>query len=121
MDTHNRHSHANPSNGQSISKALEQVMMQVKYDYFTEVRSKRIDPLYKDLCLIIAEVLAMDLDSTFKINGNFISVSVVQDVFMQIRNHHIALVFDNFHNVTRRVVNKKAYLRTALYKGFGKK
>ena len=118
MAVYNQHMTTNPSAGQSIIKMLDKVMLQVEYHCFADLRFKRIDPLYKELCLIIAEVLVLSHESVVKINGAFISVKLVQEVFMQIRNHHIQLVFCNFHHVSQRVFNKKAYLRTALYNVF---
>jgi hypothetical protein len=104
--------------GQSVFKMLDQVMAQVEYHCFVDLRFNRIDPLYKDLCLIISEVLVLKYDSVIKINGASIPIFLVQEVFSQLRNHHLRQVFDNFHNVSHRVNNKKAYLRTALYNSF---
>jgi len=100
---------------QSIIKMLEQVMLQVNYDYFADRHLNRIDPLYRELCLIIAEVLVLDQDLTIKINGSNMSARLVQEVYSQLRNDHVCLVFSNFRNVSERVFNKKSYLRTALY------
>ena len=103
------------STGHSIIMMLEQVMMQVQYHGFTDLRRNRIDPFYKELCLIIAEVFVMDQNSVIKINGSNCYVHLVQEVYSQIRHDHVQLVFNNFNNVTQRIINKKAYLRTALY------
>jgi len=115
MNTNTVHDGISPSNEQSIFAMLEKVMLQVGYQYFADVHFKRIDPLYKELCLIIAETMFANRDSVIKVNGEYIRAWLVHDVFSQIRNRHIQLVFDNFQNVTIRVANKKAYLRTALY------
>ena len=109
---------ANQSNSHLFFKVLERVMVQVEYHCFADLRYKRIDPFYKELCCIITEVLVLNSDSTLKINGCDIDTFVVQDIYSQIRNHHLRLVFDKFNNVTHRVYNKKAYLRTALYNVF---
>ena len=98
---------------QSIFKVLDEVMIQVEYHCFADLHFKQIDPLYKELCLIISETLLCS--SPIKVNGVYIHSQLVHDVFSQIRNHHVQLVFDNFQNVSQRVSNKKAYLRTALY------
>ena len=102
-------------NGLSIFNMLDRVMLQVEYHCFADLRLKRIDPLYKDLCFIIAEVLVLGRDVPIKINGALLPARLVQDVYSQLNNGHIRIVFDNFHNVSQRVHNKKAYLRTALY------
>ena len=87
------------TDGQSIFMMLEQAMMQVEYHGFTDIRLKRIDPLYKELCLIIAEVFVMDKDSVIKINGSNYCVRIVREVYSQIRHDHVRLVFNNFNNV----------------------
>jgi hypothetical protein len=107
--------------GPSIFKVLDQVMLQVEYHCFFDYKYKQfkwIDPFYKELCLIIAEVLLLNTDSTIKINGIFISTKLVQEIYLQIRNHHVRLIFLNFRNVSSKIFNKKAYLRTALYNSF---
>ena len=104
-----------PCCGQSVFDMLEQVMRQVEYPCFADLRFHRIDPLYKELCLIIAEVLVLDPVSIIKINGSNMYAHLVRDVFLRIQHDHVRLVFKNFHNVPTRVFNKKAYLRTALY------
>lgn len=105
----------NPSAGQSIFEMLERVMIQVEYHCFADLHINRIDPLYKELCLIIAEVLVLNQDSIIKINGSNVCAHLVQEVFAQINNDHVRLVFNNFHNVSQHVHNKRAYLRTSLY------
>jgi len=90
-------------------------MRQVEYHCFADLRTKQTDPLYKDLCLIISEVFVMNPETVIKVNGLQMPVRLVQEVFEQLRNDHVRLVFDNFQDVSCRVYNKKAYLRTALY------
>ena len=123
MSMHNQHIVPVMSIGQSalcpsVFEMFDRVMTQVEYHCFADLRFKRIDPFYKELCFIIAETLVLSPDSVLKINDAFISVKLVQEVFLQVRNHHLRLVFRNFHNVSHRVFNKKAYLRTALYNAF---
>jgi len=99
----------------SVFQMLEQVKRQVEYHCFADLRFKRIDPFYRELCLIIAEVLVLEPNTIIAINGSKMSAYLVQEVYGQLRNDHLRLVFDNFNNVTNRIINKKAYLRTALY------
>ena len=101
--------------GQSVLKMLDQVMLQVEYNSFADRRLNRIDPLYRELCLIIAEVLVLDQDSVIRINGSNMSARLVQEVYTQLRNDHVCLVFSNYLNVSKRIFNKIGYLRTALY------
>jgi len=103
------------ANNKSVLKMLDQVMQQVEYNCFTDLNLNHTDPLFKELCLIIAEVLVLDKDSVIKINGSFVSTCLVQEVYSLIHNEHVDLVFDNFKKVSQRIYNKKGYLRTALY------
>jgi len=115
MSAYDPHLKNSPCGAPSLRETLEQVMRQVEYHCFADPRSRRIDPFYKELCLVIAEVLILDPVSDVKINGSIMRAHVVQEVFSQIHNEHVCLVFKNFNNVSTHVFNKKAYLRTALY------
>ena len=108
----------NPSARPSVMKTLEKVKAQVEFDKFADLMWKRVDPLYNELCLIISEALILNPDSLVKLNGEMIYVGLVQEVFAQLRNEHLRLVFNNFQYVSYHVYNKKAYLRTALYNVF---
>ena len=99
----------------SISDMLNRVMHQVEYHCFADFRTGYVDPLYKELSLIISEVFVMNMEAVIKVNGSVLPIPLVQEVFSQLRNDHIRLVFANFHEVTNRIYNKKAYLRAALY------
>ena len=110
--------HSNQPIRPSLLDILAQVKAQVEFHCFADLRTNWVDPLYGELCLIISEVLAMNPDTTLMVNGVCVNTYLVQEVFSQLRNGHVRLVFDNFHNVLNRVYNKKAYLRTALYNSF---
>lgn len=99
----------------SFSDVLARVMLQVEYHCFADLRSGFIDPLYKELCFIIAEVLVLDPVVVIKVNGIQLPISLVHDIYAQLRNEHLRLVFSNFCDVSSRVFNKKAYLRSSLY------
>ena len=99
----------------SVLTTVEQVMQQVEFHCFADLRLKRIDPFYKELCLVIADVLLLSPDTVIAINGSKMPAFLIQEVYGQLRNEHLCLVFDNFQNVSHRIHNKKAYLRTALY------
>ena len=111
-------SNGSPSVSPSIVSTLERVMHQVEYHCFANLRTHHIDPLYKELCLIISEVFVMYPEDVIKVNGSHMPIRLVQEVYEQLRNDHIRLVFANFHEVSCKVYNKKAYLRTALYNAF---
>ena len=116
MSAYDPHFKDSPCCALSIHESLQQVMRQVEYHCFADLRFNRIDPFYKELCLVIAEVLVLDPTSCVKINGSNMRTHLVQEVYSQLHNDHVRLVFENFHNVSNHVYNnKKAYLRTALY------
>jgi hypothetical protein len=99
----------------SLVLELERVMQQVEYNCFADLRTGYIDPLFKELCLIICEVVVLNPDELVKVNGTQTPGHLVQEVYSRLRNEHIRLVFANYHGLTCRVYNKRAYLRTALY------
>jgi len=107
-----------PSVRPSILYTLEKVKLQVEYHAFADLKWKIIDLLYNEICLVISEVLIMDPDTVFKVNSSSIKAYLVQEVFYQLRHHHLRLVFRNFHYTQYQVYNKKAYLRTSLYNSF---
>jgi len=104
-----------PSPRQTIADTLARVMLQVEYDCLADMQTRRVDPFYQELCLIVAEVFVMDPESVMRINGAATAAGLVQEIYARLCCEHVRLVFDNFQDVSRRVHNKKAYLRTALY------
>jgi hypothetical protein len=111
---------ANPrgNNRPSIMAAFEHVRRQVDYHCFANLHTRRVDPLYNEMCLIISEVLLMDHEAAIRINGTPIVACLVQEVFGKLRCDHLRHVFDKFQEYSYSVHNKKAYLRTALYNVF---
>ena len=99
----------------TIAASLDQIMRQVEYPCFANLRTGYIDPFYKEICLVISEVFLMNPDDTIKVSGSVTSIRLVQEIYTQLRNEHIRLVYVNFQGVSDRVYNKKAYLRSALY------
>jgi hypothetical protein len=115
MTAQDQQAKACKTNGKSILSMLGQVMQQVEYHCFAGLRIGWIDPLYKELCLVIAEVLVLNPNTFVKINGSNMSTHLVREVYSQLRNEHVRLVFDSFRNVSTHIYNKRAYLRTSLY------
>ena len=99
----------------SFSLALDRAMRQVEYHCFAALRTGYIDPLYKEMCLVISEVYIMNPDAVVKVNGAEMTVGLVQEIYSMLHNDHLRIVLANFQSVTTRVFNKRAYLRTALY------
>ena len=114
-----------PSVRQSLFKTLETVKKQVEYHAFGRLekrgRGERereiliVDPIYQELCLIIAEIYVMNPDTVIKINKEDTGLHIVQEVYQQLTNEHLQTVCGNFKEVTTKIFNKKSYFRTALY------
>ena len=115
LKSHTHHTNLSPSVRPSVFTTMEQVMLQVEYHCFASLKTKWIDPLYKELCLIIADVLVLEPDTIITINGAKMAAFLIQEVYGKLNNDHLRFVFANFQNVSHHVHNKKAYLRTALY------
>lgn len=101
----------------SLFKTLEVVQAQVQYEDFARQLNGRqyINPIYKELCLIIAEILVKPPDNILRIRGSEMEVAIVQEVYRALQHEHIELVADNFSKQTHLIHKKTSYLQTALY------
>lgn len=75
----------------------------------------RTDPIYEEVCLIVAEVNLLNPDGIIKISGSELSTFIVQEVYSRLTFEHVETVVRKFQQVSAPIYNKKAYLRTALY------
>ena len=105
--------------GLSIFKRLEMIKKQVDYPAFARQVGKTdrqaTDPIYNELCLIMAEVYTMQPDTVLRVAGTETSARVVQEVFSVLRHEHLEMVYTNFKAIKHKVHSTKPYLRTALY------
>lgn len=102
----------------SLLKTLEAVKMQVDYeDFANPLPSGKmyIDPLYEEICLIIAEVFTRPSGRVMRIQGQEIKAGIVQEVYSRLDHERVELVADNFRKQTHPIRYKSAYLQTALY------
>jgi hypothetical protein len=104
----------------SLFKTLEDVKEQVEFDSFAhEIKNNPgryfIDPIYNELCLIIAEVYVKPPDSIMRIRGGEIEAAFVQEVYRALRHEHVEHVAGKFKEQTRLIHKKTSYLQTALY------
>jgi hypothetical protein len=101
----------------SLFQTLEAVKKQVDYEYFgREINGRMyIEPLYTELCLIIAEVYVKPPNHIMRIRGEEMEAGVVQEVYRALHQEHIELVAENFKNQTGYIRKKTPYLQTALY------
>jgi hypothetical protein len=119
-----------PSVRPSIFTELARVKAQVEFECFgkwekkangeyrTDRNGERVvvtDPIFEEVCLIIAEVNLINPDSPIKVSGSEMSAFIVQEVYGRLTNDHIKAVIHNFQQIFTPIYNKKAYLRTALY------
>ena len=129
MNINNYVSALNQSGARSVSQsrpsllsALDDVKYQVEFEAFGRLMTTRdgsrvvyVDPIFQELCLIIAEVFVMHPDCVIKVAKTDLCSSLVYEVFKQLTNEHLQMVYDNFKAVQTKIHNKKSYLRTALY------
>ena len=107
--------------GQSILFNFTKVKQQVKYKDFARAHPKEepyecyIDPLYKEICLIIAEMYVKPPDSIVRIRGSVMEAGIVQEVYRELTHAHIELVAENFKQQRTLIRKKAAYLQTSLY------
>ena len=102
----------------SLFETLEAVKVQVDYQDFAEPLPSGkmyIDPIYEEICLIIAEVFARPSGRVMRIRGQEIEVGIVQEVYSKLDHERVELVVDNFRKQTHPICYKSAYLQTALY------
>lgn len=104
----------------SLFETLEAVKEQVDFQCFArELRQGsgvcHTDPIYNELCLIIAEVYVKPPNSLMRIRGAEIEAAIVQEVYRALTNEHIQLVADKFKEQTHTIRKKTPYLQTALY------
>lgn len=101
----------------SLFKTLENVKRQVEYDAFGRSVNGHIyiDPIFNELCLIIAETYVKPPAAVMRIRGAEIEAGFVQEVYGALRHEHIELVADNFKKQTSLIRKKTPYLQTALY------
>lgn len=102
----------------SLFRTLEEVKEQVDYEDFGEKMASGkfyIDGLYREVCLIIAEMYVKPPESIVRIRGSEIEACIVQEVYRELRHEHIEHVVDRFKEQTGLVYKKTPYLQTALY------
>ena len=104
----------------SLFAELEAVKAQVEYESFArEIRQGsgyyQIDPLYRELCLIIAEMNVRPPESVVRVRGSEMEAAIVQEVYRELRNEHLEHVAAKFREQTHLIHKKTAYLQTALY------
>ena len=106
----------------SLLTAWAATKKQIEYDSFTvrkKINAGRIiskeNPQVGEISLVMAEMWMLPEGQEIKINKETLTVGVVREVYGLIKREHVEFVLENFKNVTEKVFNTKAYLRTALY------
>ena len=106
----------------SLFQTLEAVKEQVEFESFGTIREGRngkkwldINPLYNELCLIVAEMLVRPPDSKIRVRGSEMEAAIVQEVYRELRHEHIEHVAAKFKEQGHKIYKKTPYLQTALY------
>ena len=113
MAFQNSNPHTKSQSGQvrSFPAVCEAVREQIELEAFAE----DMEPLAEEVARIIAEVYMMPGSWQMKIDGQYIPAAMVQQVFNQLENDHVAAVLYRFREVPYEIRHIKTYLRTALY------
>jgi hypothetical protein len=106
----------------SLFESLQKVKEQVEYPCFGQKREGRggktwlhIDPLFNELCLIIAEMNIKPAESNVRVQGSEMPAAIVQEVYGALTHEHIKHVAAKFKEQGHIIRKKKPYLQTALY------
>lgn len=102
----------------SLFATLEEVKEQVEYEIFgLERNGQRFEPdgLYREVCLLIAEMYIKPPESIVRIRGSEMEAGVVQEVYRALKHEHVEHVVDRFREQTGLIRKKTPYLQTALY------
>lgn len=98
----------------SLHSALEEVFEQIGGLAQLEERG-RLDPLYRELLLCMAEVRLFPDDMVLKVAGSEVTARLVKEVYGMLEADHLQAVYRSFLQIAHPIRNRKAYLRTALY------
>ncbi|MDR1631229.1 MAG: DUF6017 domain-containing protein [Oscillospiraceae bacterium] len=96
----------------SFREVLAEVYEQIEFDCLNKSGDAE---QYREIVLIITEVLMLNPASEIHIAGSTIAVRMAQEVFRELRAEHIEYVVNCFNSVPYEIKSKKAYLRTSLY------
>jgi hypothetical protein len=106
----------------SFTEILDAVKEQVDYDSFAETRTGRsgqpwtyLDPLYFNICRIIADMYVKPPDTPVKIEGAWITAAIVQERYRELDHDHIRHVVEKFKAQTGLIQKLKPYLQNMLF------
>lgn len=98
----------------SFWQTLDFIKLQVGYSRFLkdpDYNSNRIE----ELCKIIAEIYCLTPETPVTIDGEELNAGLVQDIYSELDERHIAIVYDQYSKIDYEIKHKKTYLRTMLY------
>jgi len=106
----------------SFTEILEAVKEQVDYDSFAESGVgldgrvwTRTDPLYFNICRIIADMYVKPPTTPVKIEGAWIEAAIVQERYRELDRDHIDHVVTKFKAQTGLIQKLKPYLQNMLF------
>ena len=95
----------------NFDDAVAIVCEQVEFDCFSEGDSG----LALEMCLIIAEVIALPDDAVVKIDGGHYDVRIIRQAYSRLTHEHLLSAINSYRSRSYAITFKKAYMRTILY------
>lgn len=95
----------------SFYEVLQAVRDQININCFFREDWNQVSEIF----LIIAEMYKLPPQAEVQINGQKLPASLVQEVYLLLKEEHISRVMQNYEEATYPIKFKKTYLRTALY------
>lgn len=95
----------------SFNTVLQQIRKQIDIDSFDDQDKDQAE----EIALVMAEVMVLSESEKVRINGQEISIQLIQDIYARISNADVLLVIMRYRKVTYEIKHTKKYLRTALY------
>lgn len=95
----------------SFNTVLQQIRKQIDIDSFDAQDKDQAE----EIALVMAEVMVLSESEKVRINGQEISIQLIQDIYARISNADVLLVIMRYRKVTYEIKHTKKYLRTALY------
>lgn len=90
---------------------LDELRVQMPLDTFDEEDRALVGEIHR----IIAEMSILPEECDVQIDGAKLPAGVVSEVYRELTDEHVRAVIEGFAAISKRIVHRKSYLRTALY------
>ncbi len=98
----------------SVSPSITEITEALECCFEIDCLSGSVE-LYREMCLIIADVLTIHPDCIMRIAGQQRTARNVQDMYRMLTGAHLEMVAEKFCSCTYEIKNRVAWMRTALY------